>query len=163
MPRFKTILSPIFKYTEDILSNSLAAAVKTELILTNSREQIMQKNKQIKNLLFEAGKVNSLVDSSKLYWNFLFEGKTKAELVNYRRKIRDIDFPNKNWSAVQRNKEYFWALSEGAHWLLEQLEHYFGHAKKAILRKKSNNVANGIVYAVLCAWLISCDQIYSFN
>ena len=90
----------------------------------------MQIINKLKTCFHEAGKVNSLVDSSKLYWNFLFEGKTKGELVNYRRKIRDIDFPNKNWSAVQRNKEYFWALSEGAHWLLEQLEHYFGNPSK---------------------------------
>ncbi len=126
-PDLKTILSPIFKYTEDILSISLAAAVKTELIPDKFSGTNYADNKQIKYLLSEAGKVNSLVDSSKLYWNFLFEGKTKGELVNYKRKIRDIDFPNKNWSAVQRNKEYFWALSEGAHWLLEQLEHYFGN------------------------------------
>ena len=59
---------------------------------------------------------------NKDYWNFLFEGKTKSELVSYRRKIRDIEFASKNWTTVQRNKEYFWALSEGAHWLLEQLE-----------------------------------------
>ena len=129
-PDLKTILSPIFKYTEDILSNSLAAAVKTELIPDKFSGTNYADNKQIKNLLSEAGKVNSLVDSSKLYWNFLFEGKTKGELVNYRRKIRDIDFPNKNWSAVQRNREYFWALSEGANWLLEQLEHYFGNPSK---------------------------------
>jgi hypothetical protein len=117
----------MLKYAEDILSNSLAAAVKTELIPDKFSGTNYADNKQIKNLLSDAGKVNSLVDSSKLYWNFLFEGKTKGELVKYRRKIRDIDFPNKNWSAVQRNKEYFWALSEGAHWLLEQLVHYFGN------------------------------------
>ena len=42
-PDLKTILSPMFKYTENILSNSLAAAVKTEEFLINFRERIMQK------------------------------------------------------------------------------------------------------------------------
>ena len=79
---------------------------------------------------------------AKIYWNFLFEGKTKGELVNYRRKIRDIDFPNKNWSAVQRNKEYFWSLSEGAHWLLEQLEHYFGHSNKKSITEQEVSSAS---------------------
>ena len=120
----------MFKYTENLLSNSLAAAVKTEAIPDKFSGTNYAENKIIKDLLSEAGKINSLVDSNKIYWNFLFEGKTKGELVNYRRKIRDIDFPNKNWSAVQRNKEYFWSLSEGALWLLEQLEHYFGHSNR---------------------------------
>ena len=51
--------------------------------------------------------------------------------MNYRRKIRDIEFPSKNWSSVQRNKEYFWALSEGSHWLLEQLQANFGNYSEA--------------------------------
>ena len=127
-PDLKSILSPMFKYAENILSNSLGAAVKTELIPDKFSSTNYSENKQIKDLLSEAGKINSLVDSNKLFWNFLFEGKTKGELVNYRRKIRDIDFPNKNWSAVQRNKEYFWSLSEGAYWLLEQFDQYFGNS-----------------------------------
>ena len=55
----------MFKYTEDILSNSLAAAVKTELIPDKFSGTNYADNKQIKNLLSEAGKINSLVDSSK--------------------------------------------------------------------------------------------------
>ena len=110
------------KYAEDILENSLSAAIRTELIPEKFSGTHYSENKQVKDLLNEAGKVNRLVDSKKSHWNFLFEGKTKGELVNYRRKIRDIDFASKNWTAIQRNKEYFWALSEGSHWLLEQLQ-----------------------------------------
>ena len=81
-------------------------------------------------LLNKAGQVNTKVDSNKLYWNFLFEGKTKAELVKYRRIIREIDFPSKAWATSQRNKEYFWALSEGCHWLLNSLDKYFENTGK---------------------------------
>jgi hypothetical protein len=79
-------------------------------------------NKAIRGII-EAGKeINALVDSNKDYWGVLFEGKTKAEIVKYRRVIRDIDHPNQNWAVVQRNKEYFWALAEGCHWLLSEID-----------------------------------------
>ena len=121
-PDLMAIFSPIQKYVTDILDCSISAAIKTELIPDKFAGTHYSDNKLIKDLLNEAGKINQLVDLNKNYWNFLFEGKTKGELVNYRRKIRDIEFASKNWTTVQRNKEYFWALSEGAHWLLEQLD-----------------------------------------
>jgi hypothetical protein len=43
-------------------------------------------------------------------------------LITYKRKIRDIDSSNKTWAAIQRNKEYFWALSDGCYWLLNELD-----------------------------------------
>ena len=112
----------MLKYAENILENSLSAAIKTELLPDKFSGTNYADNKQLKDLLSEAGKVNGIVDSNKSFWNFLFEGKTKGELVDYRRKIRDIEFPSKNWSAIQRNKEYFWALSEGAHWLISEMQ-----------------------------------------
>ena len=124
-PDLMAVFSPMQKYAEDILENSLSAAIKTELIPDKFSGTHYSDNKQLKDLLNEAGKLNQLVDSKKSHWNFLFEGKTKSELVNYRRRIRDINYPSKNWSAIQRNKEYFWALSEGSHWLLEQLQASF--------------------------------------
>ena len=46
-------------------------------------------------------------------------------MVHYRRIIRDINYESKNWSSIQRNKEYFWALSEGCHWLLNLMDENF--------------------------------------
>jgi hypothetical protein len=123
-PDFKAIFSPMLKYAESILENSLSAAIKTELLPDKFSGTNYADNKQLKDLLNEAGKVNGIVDSNKSFWNFLFEGKTKGELVDYRRKIRDIEFPSKNWSAIQRNKEYFWSLSEGAHWLISEMQSF---------------------------------------
>ena len=76
-PDLKTILSPMFKYTENLLSNSLAAAVKTEAIPDKFSGTNYAENKLIKDLLSEAGKINSLVDSNKIYWNFLLKVKQK--------------------------------------------------------------------------------------
>lgn len=116
------MLKPIQKYTSDILEAALGAAVSSELLPEKFASTNYSQNKQIKNLLNLGGRINKLVDSNKLYWNFLFEGKTKAELIAFKRLARDIDFPNKSWAAIQRNKEYFWALTEGCHWLLNKIE-----------------------------------------
>mgnify|MGYP001323997347 CR=1 FL=1 len=124
-PDLKEIYSSSYKYVQDIMELTLAAAVKTEMLPEKLSGTNYSENKAVKDLLSEGGKVNQLVDSNKTFWNFLFEGKTKGELVNYRRVIRDIEFPNKNWAAIQRNKEYFWSLSEGCHWLLSKMDHFF--------------------------------------
>ena len=63
--------------------------------------------------------LNKLIDTFKQEWAILIEGKTKGELVAYKRKIRDIVSQNQSWQIVQRNKEYFWAISEGANWFLD--------------------------------------------
>ena len=86
-------------------------------------------NKKIKDLIKNGREVNSMVDSDQLLWHVLLEGRTKSELVIYQRLLREINFPNKNWQAVQGNKEYFWALSEGSHWLLSTLDKYIGQEK----------------------------------
>ena len=124
-PDLKEIYSSSYKYVQDIMELTLAAAVKTEMLPEKLSGTNYSENKAVKDLLSEGGKVNQLVDSNKTFWNFLFEGKTKGELVNYRRVIRDIEFPNQNWAAIQRNKEYFWSLSEGCHWLLSKMDHFF--------------------------------------
>lgn len=121
-PDLNILLKAIRSYTETILENALSAALKTELLPTKFQGTNYSDNKVLKNLLSAAGEVNKIVDSDKKLWNFLFEGKTKGELIVFRRIVRDIDFPNKTWGAIQRNKEYFWALAEGAHWLLNLIE-----------------------------------------
>ena len=119
-------LGEVFKsakgYVENLLEKSLSAAIETELLPEKFKSTNYSDHKSVRNLLAKGSEINRLVDSNKSFWALLLEGKTKGELVVYQRIIRDIDFPNKNWKAIQGNKEYFWALSEGCHWLLETLE-----------------------------------------
>ena len=79
-------------------------------------------NKRLKDILQKSTEVNQIVDSEPQLWNIVFEGKTKGELINYKRVIRDLNSGNKTWDAIQRNREYFWSISEGCHWLLGELE-----------------------------------------
>ena len=79
-------------------------------------------NKKLKKFLLQGADVNKLVDSNQTFWHVLLEGRTKRELVIYQRLLREIVFKNKTWESVQKNKEYFWALSEGCRWLLHTLD-----------------------------------------
>jgi hypothetical protein len=123
-PDLKEVFKSAKKYVEELLEKSLSAAVETELLPPKMEETNYSDHKSVKRLIEKGGEINRFIDSNKEFWNFLIEGRTKSELVVYQRILRDIDFPNKNWKAIQGNKEYFWALTEGCHWLLETLDKY---------------------------------------
>ena len=110
------------RYAENLLEQSLSLAIKTELLPEKLQGSNYFNNKALTNLLTEANTVNRIVDSDSKMWNLLLDGKTKSELARYKRKIRDIDGANKNWVTAQKNKEFFWALAEGCHWLLNLLD-----------------------------------------
>ena len=121
-PDLTMLLQPLVKYTESLLKKSLSLAIEIDMLPEKFAQPHYSENKRIKDILLQGGEVNRMVDSSPDLWNLVFEGKTKGELITYKRVIRDINSNNKNWDAIQRNKEYFWALSEGCHWLLQELE-----------------------------------------
>ena len=121
-----TLFRPIRDYCNSILELCLSSAIETEMLPDKFSGMNYAENKKIKDLIKNGREVNSLVDSDQLLWHVLLEGRTKRELVIYQRLLREISFPNKNWQAVQGNKEYFWALSEGSHWLLSTLDKYIG-------------------------------------
>ena len=121
-PELSLLLQPLVKYTQDLLEKSLSLAIQIEMLPDKFSQPHYSDNKKIKDILKKGSEVNRLVDSEPDLWNLVFEGKTKGELIAYKRIIRDINSNNKNWDAVQKNKEYFWAISEGCHWLLSELE-----------------------------------------
>jgi hypothetical protein len=121
-PDLIEVFNPAKVYVEQLLEKSLSAAVETEMLPPKLEGTNYSEHKSVKRLLDKGGEINHHVDANKKFWNFLLEGKTKSELVVYQRILRDIDYPNKNWKSIQRNKEYFWALTEGCNWLLETLD-----------------------------------------
>ena len=118
----KSLFDPIKKYANDILKTSLVGAVEIEMLPEKFKDINYSDNKKLKNQLLRGADVNQLVDSNQTLWHVLLEGRTKRELVIYQRLLREIVFKNKTWESVQKNKEYFWALSEGCHWLLNTLD-----------------------------------------
>lgn len=113
------IFAPAIKNIEGILEKSLSAAIQTEMLPDKLQNVNYAGNKAFTSLIQEGQEINKIIDENTPEWSILVEGKTKGELVVYKRKIRDIESPNQSWQIVQRNKEYFWAISEGAHWFLE--------------------------------------------
>ena len=118
----KSLFDPIKKYANDILKTALEGAVEIEMLPEKFKDLNYSDNKKLKNQLLRGADVNQLVDSNQTLWHVLLEGRTKRELVIYQRLLREIVFKNKTWESVQKNKEYFWALSEGCHWLLNTLD-----------------------------------------
>jgi hypothetical protein len=121
MPELTEIFSGLKTFLENLLEHCLSLAIRTEMLPEKYSGTNYSENKTVLGLLADSNKVNALVDSNPRYWHILLDGRTKAELAVYKRIVRDIDSPNKNWALVQKNKEYFWALAEGSHWLLDLL------------------------------------------
>jgi hypothetical protein len=117
-------LRPTREYTERLLEGSLGAAMQIENLPEKFSKPNYADNPQIRKNLQQADQVNSLVDSSKLDYSILFEGKTKVELVAYKKKIKTMEGPHDKWVTLQRNKEYYWSLFEGCNWLLNQLSEF---------------------------------------
>jgi hypothetical protein len=115
-------ISPLINFAQDLLELTLSLAIETEMLPDKFSGTNYSSNKKVIELLNKSAKVNKLIDSNPLYWKCILDGKTKSELALYRRISREISFPNENWTAVQKNKEYFWAISEGAHWFLDMIE-----------------------------------------
>ena len=116
------IFAPTRAFVEGLFEATLSSALRIEMLPDKFAGANYANNSKLKELLSEATKVNKLVDSGQVDWSILFEGKTKGELVQYRRKIRDLKFPNETWTSLSRNKEYYWALAEGCHWLLSMID-----------------------------------------
>jgi len=113
------IFAPAIKNIEGILEKSLSAAIQTEMLPDKLQNVNYAGNKAFTSLIQEGQEINKVIDENMPECSVLVEGKTKGELVIYKRKIRDIASPNQSWEIVQKNKEYFWAISEGAHWFLD--------------------------------------------
>jgi hypothetical protein len=121
-PSLQDVFFGLRKFLENLLQECLSLAIRTEMLPSKYSDSNYSENKNILQLLSESEKVNKLVDSNPRFWHILLDGKTKAELAVYKRIVRDIESKNKNWTLIQKNKEYFWALAEGSHWLLNLLD-----------------------------------------
>jgi len=121
-PNLTESLKPLKGFVERLLELSLSLAIQTEMLPEKFSGTNYSNNKKVLKLLEDSSAVNDLIESNDKFWHCLLDGKTKAELAIYRRIVRDIDFANNNWTALQKNKEYYWALSEGCDWLLSTIE-----------------------------------------
>ena len=125
IPDLSGLFEPCLTHIEKIFRKSTLIAQSAELLPEKFSGSHYTENKTLLSLLRDAKEVNNLIEEDSGFWSLLFEGKTKREVVQFRRNVRDITSGNMNWEAVQRNKEYFWAISEGCHWLLTETTNLF--------------------------------------
>jgi hypothetical protein len=125
-----TCFEKLEEYVREILQTSLNLVIRSESLPKKYEENNYSKSKELISLIQDGAKVNKLIESDKLFWLALLEGRTKGEIAVYKRLIRDIDATNKNWALIQKNKEYYWALSEGCHWFLNTLIKKLGVSSK---------------------------------
>ena len=111
----------LIAHAESILETALTLAVKSERLPEKFSGSNYSSNKEILRLLEDGAKVNKLVDANAKFWQAILDGRTKGELALYKRIIREIDSPNQSWKLAQQNKQYYWALAEGCHWLLNTI------------------------------------------
>ena len=72
--------------------------------------------------LLRAGRdINQIIDREKDFWMVLFEGKTQGRSNSLQKKGSRYRIREPKLGAIQRNKEYFWAISEGCNWLLNEM------------------------------------------
>ena len=134
-PNIAEVYAELRQFLEKLLELTLSLAIKTEMLPQKFSSTNYANNKSVLQVLADSNKVNHLIDSNPKFWHILLDGKTKAELAVYKRIVRDLNFPNKNWTAVQQNKEYFWALSEGCHWLLSVMDEKITQPTEVTLNK----------------------------
>jgi hypothetical protein len=120
--RLAEALKPTIEYTKNVFKTSMESALKIEMLPEKFEKHNYANNSKVTNCLRDADRVNAAIDSSQEDYQILFDGKAKAELVNYKKNIRGIKFENKRWEALMRNREYYWALVEGANYTITSLE-----------------------------------------
>ena len=120
----------LIEHIKKLLEITLRLAVQTEQLPSKFAGNNYSNNKKVLSLINDGSKVNKLVDSNKLFWEAILDGRTKGELALYKRIIREIDYPNRNWTLVQQNQQYYWALAEGCHWLLSTMYEKLGDPAK---------------------------------
>jgi hypothetical protein len=120
--KLKETLQSTIAYSKDVFKTSMESALRIEMLPTKFQQLNYFNNSKVINCLKDADRVNAIVDSNPEHYNILFEGKAKGELVQYKKKIKGIQSDNKRWEALLRNKEYYWALVEGANDTITCLE-----------------------------------------
>lgn len=115
-------LEATLEYSKSIFKTSMESALKIEMLPEKFKQYNYANNSRVTNCLKDANRVNGIVDSNPEDYGIVFEGKAKGELVQFKKKLKGIRFDNKNWEALMRNKEYYWALVEGTNYTISSLE-----------------------------------------
>jgi len=117
-------IEPTAAFTKKVLLLATKLAHAHEQLPEKLAQPMYAENSQVRKALKMANEINDLIDTHPRDYKILFDGLTKKELVDYGTKCPTIraEAPTPHWAMLMQNKEYYWALAEGAWFLVKELE-----------------------------------------
>lgn len=113
----KGLFEELVTFSQDILDKSLSGALVTMQSLKKAKNL---GSSGIKNAFHYAEKVNQLMSKNSEEKAILLS-VAKQDIDTFLSHCRDRSYEDKTLDALYKNKQYFWALAEGAHTLLTLL------------------------------------------
>ena len=113
---------PTSTFARRVFELCFEAALYCERLPSKFEKRCFQHHPHLLAVDEYAERVNTLLDRHEQDYKVLYDGRTKAELFRYLEAIRSIASHSESWERALQNKEYFWALSEGAYFLFRRLE-----------------------------------------
>lgn len=123
-------IDPSKQFAQKLLSMSLEAAIFHETLPESYRNSSYAHNPKIKQARNYADAVNRFIDQHPTEYQIFFDGEGKRNLIHYTDAKLKITAAEAHWESILHNKEFFWALAEGAffmHKQLHTLEHSLTH------------------------------------
>lgn len=124
--RLITSLLPLWSFTQRLLDISLTAAFTSESVPDAYDTANYAKHAKVQAALDWAPRINSFLNDHRNQWMVVFEGTAKGELAKYLRSKHEIKMRTEHMQTLRENQEYYWALAEGAHFLISRLQAVLG-------------------------------------
>tara|TARA_B100001248_G_scaffold220746_1_gene176646 strand:- start:93829 stop:95658 length:1830 start_codon:yes stop_codon:yes gene_type:complete len=115
------IIQPTQQFAQRVFEICTKAALAIETLPDTFKSPNYQKHAKVAACDACATEINKLLDSHTRDYEVLYEGQTKAELFTYVKKVKEMKASTPHWERLQNNKEYFWALAQGAYFLTNKL------------------------------------------
>lgn len=110
------------KFVKAVMELAWDGAVAAEMLPDKFENKNYADNEKVHKCEQFSEKLNALLDSRPEDAQVLMDGKTKFELYRYLENCQAIKSPSEHWARLQKNKEYCWAIAEGAYFMLDRLE-----------------------------------------
>jgi len=111
-------------FVQSVLEIAWDGAVYSSLLPAKFENMSYKDNPKLLKCDDFSRKLNNLLDRYPQDTEVLLDGKTKFELYRYLEACQKINSPAEHWSRIQKNKEYFWAIAEGANFMRDRIETY---------------------------------------
>ncbi len=120
--QLRKALNPTLRFARQLFNQSLEAALHLELLPPELEGDAGKGHEALLKGERQATQINELLDRHPNDYQVLFDGRTKTELFRCRENSKALVASSEHWKNVLKNREYYWALVEGAHFLVRRIE-----------------------------------------